>query len=87
MGKMYLVQYSSGEWGDYSSGILFVTPDKSTAISYKKKFNKILKRWKKYYSQFNDSSDWIKDEYMEHFRRWHTIMELNKCFYTEIQVR
>lgn len=87
MDKIYLVQYSSGEWGDYSSGILFVTPDKSTAIAYKKKFNRILKRWKKYYSQFGDKNGCLKDEYSEYCERYYNIMELNECFYKEVRVK
>lgn len=87
MGKMYLVQYSSGEHGDYSERVLFVTSSKKTAIAFKKKFNRILKRWKKYYSQYSDSSGCIKVEYLKYFGRWSTIMELNNCFYTEIKVK
>lgn len=89
--KTYIVKYSRGGWDDYSENILFATTDKKTATKYVTKFNAILKKWKEYYSQFEDDSKgikWIKPEFIrQHYDRWHRVMETNKCTYFEIKTR
>jgi hypothetical protein len=89
MKKMYIVKFSSGSYDDYSIFCVFVTEKKSIATKYVTKFNKILKKWKNYYSQFeNDDRDWIKEEYVnQHFKRWHALREINECYWEEIEVR
>ena len=51
-GSYYLVRYSGGSYDDYYSAVVFVTNKKSTATKYCTKFNKLLGKWKTYYSQF-----------------------------------
>jgi hypothetical protein len=55
------------------------------------KFNRILKKWKDYYSQFEDKSlgiAWIKDEHVEkYFKRWHYLNGINNCYYKEVSIR
>ena len=91
MKKIYLVSYSGGDYDDYYTIIIFATTKKSTAVKYVKKFNSILKKWKNYYSQFEENElgfKWIKDEYVEqHFNRWDCLRNINNCYYQEITVR
>jgi hypothetical protein len=89
---MYLVYYTKGSYDDYTQINLFVTAKKPTATKYVTKFNRILKRWKKHYEQYQDKRlgiNWIRDEYVDlgHFDRWYTITGINGCYYHEIEMR
>lgn len=89
--RYYLVSYSGGDYDDYYSNVVFVTNNKSTATKYVTKFNGILKRWKKYYEQFEITKfgiKWIADEYVHsHFDRWDALRNINKCYYEECTFR
>jgi len=52
MDKIYLVKYCGGSYDDFYIVTIFATTKKSTATKYVTRFNKILKKWKEYYSQF-----------------------------------
>lgn len=87
---IYIVSYSTGSYEDYQEIILFATTKKSTATKYVTKFNKLVDKWYKYYSQYEDDNmfGWIKQEYVEkYFNRWHKLKEINKAFYQEIEIR
>lgn len=90
MKKMYIVSYCGGSYDDWYEAI-FVTSKKSTATKYVTKFNKILKKWKEHYKQYEDKEfgmDWIKDEYVkQHFNRWNSLRDINKCYWSEIELR
>ena len=87
----YLVRYSGGSYDDYYSAVIFVTDKKSTAKKYVTKFNRILKKWKKHYQQFETykfGMKWIADEHVEkHFDRWHSLQNITKCYYEEVSFR
>jgi hypothetical protein len=89
--KIYLVRYCGGNYEDYYSEVIFATTKKTTATKYVTKFNRILKKWKDYYSQFehNDMGfNWIKEEYVEqHFQRWNCLRYITNCYYEEVNVR
>jgi hypothetical protein len=89
--KIFVVIYSTGNYEDYHTVMIFATTKKSTATKYVTKFNNILKKWKKYYSQFEDNKmgfNWIKEEYIEqHSDRWNALRNINKCFWEEVEVR
>ena len=89
--KMYLVRYCGGSYEDYYSAVIFATSKKSTATKYVSKFNRILKKWKKHYSQFECDEmgfKWIKEEHIEqHFNRWNSLRDVTRCYYEEIEVR
>ena len=89
--KMYIVKYSSGSWDDYGETNIFISSTKDKATKYVSKFNRILKKYKKYYSKFEEYEDgmiWIKDKYIKkYFTRWYKIRNINKCWYEEIEVR
>ena len=91
MKKLYIVKYSSGSYDDYHTTDVFVTDIKSKATKYVTKFNKILKKWEKYYKKFEEKDcgmGWIKDEYVQqHFDRWNCLREINLCYWEEIEVR
>lgn len=88
---IYLVRYCGGSYDDYYSAIVFATTKKSTATKYVTKFNRILKKWKKHYEQFEKSTfghKWIADEHIEkHFDRWNSLRNITKCYYEEMSVR
>lgn len=89
--KIFVVIYSTGNYEDYHRVMIFATTKKSTATKYVTKFNNILKKWRKHYSQFEDNKmgfKWIKEEYIEqHYDRWNTLRNINKCFWEEVEVR
>jgi len=89
--KIYLCCYSSGAYDDYRVITVFATTNKSNAKRWVSKFNKILKKWRGYYSQFEDDKsiiNWIKDEYVDkYYDRWNSIRKINNAFVEEVQVR
>lgn len=89
--RYYLVRYQGGEYEDYYEKVIFVTNKKSTATKYVTKFNGILKKWKKYYEQFETTKygmKWIADEYVQqHFDRWHSLQNISKSYYEEVIFR
>ena len=93
MSKLYIVKYYGGEWDDFFEVIVFGTFNKKTAIEYTKKFNRLLKKWKKYYSQFIDKKESfynykpLKPEYEIYDKRWHQIKDIKKCIYYELPFR
>ena len=91
MDKMFLVKCSSGSYDDYHCKLIFVTKSKSKAAKYCAKYNRILKKWKLHYRQYEENKLgfwWIKEEFvMKHYDRWHTLNRINRCFLEEIEVR
>jgi hypothetical protein len=91
MDKIYLVKYYGGSYDDYYNAVVFATFKKSKATKYCTKFNRILKKWKEYYSQYEEDKygfKWIKDEFTnKYFDRWHSLRNYTKCYYEEITVR
>jgi len=88
---MYAVQYSTGSYEDHDVHLVFVTDNKSKATKYVTKFNSILKRWSKHYSQFEDNRmgfKWIKDEFVDkHHRRWSMLRNINQCHWFQVDFR
>jgi len=91
MKKIYIIKYCGGSYEDYYTKDIFITDNKSNATKYVTKFNKLLKKWNKYYEQFEEDKcgmKWIKDEYVEqHFNRWNSLKNINNCYWQEIEVR
>lgn len=87
--KIYLCCYTTGDYDDYRVIIVFATTNESKAKKWVSKFNKILKKWSYYYSQFEDDRfgfRWIKDEYVEkYYDRWYSLYKTNKAFIQEIE--
>ena len=91
MSKIYMVSYSGGSYDDFYTANIFVTTNKATATKYVTRFNKLLKKWKKHYSQY-ESNDfgmrWISPEHsVKHFNRWHSLYNVDRCYYEELEVR
>jgi hypothetical protein len=90
MKKMYLVQYSVGDWDSYTVNI-FVTDNEELAKLYVEKFRAKLKKWKDYYTEmFGVDSDWIYSEdnvQNKHYNRFCQIMEVNNAYYYKIEIR
>lgn len=92
MNEIYVVKYSKGSYDDYYEVTVFATTKKSTATKYVTKFNSILKRWKKYYGQYEElrygTVSWIKDEHIKkHFKRWSKLNRFNKCYWESVKIR
>lgn len=60
MEKIYLVKYRGGDFDSSYNVTIFATFDENKAVKYIEKFNHILKKWKQYYSQFEEYG-WIKE--------------------------
>jgi len=88
---MYIVRYCGGSYDDWYESNVFVTDKKATATKFVTKFNKMLKKWKEHYKQYEGKQfgmDWIKDEYVEqHFYRWNRLRDITKCYWDEIELR
>jgi hypothetical protein len=92
MNKIYLVKYYGGGYDDHYTVTIFATTKKATATKYVRRFNKILKKWKEYYSQFEEDKygimKWLKEDYTEqYFYRWNSLRNITKCYYEEVPVR
>lgn len=87
--KIYVVEYYNSDYDEYKE--IFATTKKSKATKYVTKFNKILKKWKEYYSQFEDKQygfSWIKDANIDnHYYRWNKLRNISSCRYKEIEIR
>ena len=88
MTKIYIVKYSSDNYDDYTETEIFATFDKKKAEKYVKRFNKLLKKWKKYFfERFGSPCYEINENDYYIFYRYITITEINRCFLTEIKIR
>jgi hypothetical protein len=91
MDKIYLVRYCGGSYEDFYTTTVFATTKKSTATKYVAKFNRILKRWKNHYSQYEDNRygfGRIKKEFVDqHYHRWSSIRDISHCYCEEVAVR
>lgn len=88
--KIYLVKYEEGSYDDWCEHIIFATSDLKKAKMYVAKFNKILKKWKKNFKQFEEKKWWgveLKKEYERMYWRHQRIAKINKCFFEEIELR
>ena len=89
--EIFLVRCSYGSYDDYLEKVIFVTENKSKAVKYVRKYNAILKKWKEYYSQYEEplyTYKWIKKEFVnQYFDRWNKLQRLNKCSFEKIEVR
>ena len=87
----YIVYYSSGEYDDYKEVCIFVTESKNKAVRYAQKFNRILKKWKLYFANFekNIGISWYDHEKhgFTHYNRWYQIKGINGCRVNEIERR
>lgn len=89
MSKIYIVGYNYTNYE--GEEIIFCTTSKSKADKWRRKFNRILKKWREYYSQYEEkqgSLNWIKDEYVEtKFGRWHKLHDIYEAFAWEVELR
>lgn len=87
---IFIVKYRGGEYEHAYEKIIFATPIKSKATNYATKFNRILKKWKRYYKQFETISFGLvslKDKHEHLFERWACLNDIDKCYYEEVLVR
>lgn len=85
---MYLVQYSTGSWDDWTRKPHFVTDDEQVAKRYCKKFNRILKKAKKQYGVNKDG--WImrlEERDVNYQLRQFMVNDFNEATYSIIEVR
>jgi len=90
MKKMYVVKYDGGQYEDYFERDLFVTESIELAQKYVAKFNAMLEKWRLYYDRLYYDCDWGNDNDWRkslYFNRGDCVLEIHKCYYTEIEVR
>lgn len=89
--KIYMAYYSAGSYDDYREVIVFASTDKKKVTKWCTKFNKILKKWKEYYSQFESDRygfKWIDEQYVDrYYDRWSSLKKINQASYSEVEVR
>ena len=84
---MYIVQYTTGSHEEFKRHNIFVTENLETATKYVRKFNRIFKKWKKYYTRFETVRGYLPDEYLYLYDRWDFVTEINYCFFKKIEKR
>jgi len=93
--KLFVANYSRGDYDDYYEHSVFVSEEKELVEKWVEKFNSKLKIWKEYFNSFNqgkvsDESGWerVKDEFVDtKYERWYYIKHQNKAFISEIEIR
>lgn len=89
--KIYIAYYNVVGYDDYGHINVFASTNKSKVTKWCTKFNKILKKWKGYYSQFEVNRcgiKWIDEQYLDkYFDRWNFLRNINKASYIEINLR
>ena len=83
MDKIYLVRHCGGSYEDSWDNVIFATISKKNAQKYVQKYNRVLEKWKVYYSQFEDKRRVLS----KNFHRWHQINSFINCYFEEIDVR
>jgi hypothetical protein len=85
----YIVKYRGGEYEDFYTKDIFITSDFEKVKKYVKKFNSILKKWKEYYSKYEDKSlGWADSSAPYHiFEAWYRLRMIDECYYEEIEIR
>lgn len=83
MKTIYVIYYSTGEYDYFYEIEIFATFDKNLALSYVEKFNRIRNKWMSYYTDLN-SSKGLNDNSQY---RYYQILDINPCYYKEIEVR
>jgi hypothetical protein len=84
--EIYIVKYNFRHSLDNDAAVLFVTDSEQKAKNYCKKFNSILRKWQKYFNQFDDC-DWLEDEHFNKFERWYQLRMIDRCYYNKIELR
>jgi len=90
--KIYIVKYCGGFFEGYYELTIFATDKKGRATKYASKFNKILKKWKEHYKQYQevkfDNFVWLKNEHIDnHFNRWSMLQDITRCYIEEVEIR
>ena len=90
--KIYIVKYYGGSYEDYYETIIFATTSKSKAYKYRARFNRILKKWKKHYSQYETRNMagmfWIGEEFVnKYYTRWSSLNRYTQCNVQEVELR
>lgn len=91
--KIYLACYSTGQYEDSETHIVFASNVKSRVTKWVSKFNKMHKRWKAHYDQYCDDRHgdlvgrWIMEEHYDKSYRWHMLRNINRAYCDEIELR
>lgn len=88
--KHYLVVYSKGGWDTHTTVEVFVTDNQALASRWVLKFNRILETYENYYLKLTNEL-YTEQEiscYAKHIsKRYDTLWEYGKAFYSEIEKR
>ena len=84
---MLVVKYSEGCWDDFCVHDIFATTDEEKAKAYCEKFNRIISKWKNYWSTIvSKDDDWLDDD-TYNYNRYHQITDINTAWYDKIEIR
>lgn len=91
MKKIYIAKYSRGSYDDFTTIDVFVSDNKEIVENWVLKFNTKLKYWKEYFSQFSHpwSVQILDEKYYDSINgdRFYEVLDTNKAFIKEIEVR
>lgn len=88
MSKVYLIEVFTGSVAQSQHVVLFGTTDYDYAVSYVKKFNRIINDYKKFYDSFNDSNGYfISSQYMEYADRYWQLQDVGHASVVELKMR
>jgi hypothetical protein len=65
-------------------------PKKTKATKYVTRFNRILKKWKDHYEQYESNKlgiPWIEDFHMDKYHRWSRLRDVSRCYWVEVEIR
>jgi len=84
---MLVVKYSEGIYDDFCVHDIFATTDEEKAKAYCEKFNRIISKWKDYWSTIvNEDDDWVDND-TYNYNRYHQITDINTAWYDKIEIR
>ena len=90
MKQIYLVRYYGGSYESYKEVDIFATFEKTTATKYVTRFNKMLKKWKDHYKQYEDNISgipYIRSEHMKYYNRWCSLHDITRCYWVAVEIR
>lgn len=80
---LYLVKYDTGAFDDYFENNVFVSEDLELSTKWVNKFNDRVQYWKDILSKMDEEGD----ETPFYYRRYYSIMDINRAWISKIEIR
>lgn len=87
---MYIISYYTEDVEGIYHEKIFATKSKETATKYVSKFNAILKKWKEFYSSFEEDYHgmrFLAERYSDYYSRYILMKRILECRWEEIETR